>query len=155
MKQTPKIRKLSYEQHRTAYPWAHKASEKHHMKTPFAEEIEYIRDPDISKKLTREMKKKMIKTISLPQEVVEEIDQKIQQMTEEQHHSTAPFAHNSSNLHIMLNVMLRLNLDILIINFISNMPRIIYNHYATTHGVPQQWITSCSNPTTNTNSDLH
>ena len=63
-----------------AYPWVHKASEKHDVKTPLAEEVEYLRHPDIPKLLTSNMRKMMIKTISLPAEVIEEIDQKIEQI---------------------------------------------------------------------------
>ena len=87
-KQMQHKKKLTCEQHKTAYPWAHEASAKCNKKTPLADEVEYIRHHDITKMLTDEMKKLLIKTISLPEQVIQEIDQKIEQ-TED--HATTPF----------------------------------------------------------------
>ena len=77
-KKRSKIRKLTHEQHKKAYPWAHNASEKYNMKTPLAEKVEYLKHPDIPKLLTSNMKKTMMTAIVLPDEVTEEIDQKIE-----------------------------------------------------------------------------
>ena len=53
------------------------------MKTPLATKgLEYLRHPKISKMFTDEMKKKMVKVISLPQEVMKEINQEIEHRDE-------------------------------------------------------------------------
>ena len=71
--------RLNHQQHRTAYPWAHNASDNATMKTNLADEIEYINHPKVHHVLTDEMKKMLIQRIQLPQDIHKEIDQQIQE----------------------------------------------------------------------------
>ena len=50
--------RISHQQHRRTYPWAHTASDNATKKTKLAHEIEYIRHPKIHNMLTEQMKKK-------------------------------------------------------------------------------------------------
>ena len=47
-----KAARLNYQQHRTAYPWAHTASHNAMKKTNLAHEVEYLRHPNIHNILT-------------------------------------------------------------------------------------------------------
>ena len=55
--QTNHTTKLTYQEHKRAYPWAHDASKKTFMKTDLADETEYINHKNIDKMLTKNMKK--------------------------------------------------------------------------------------------------
>ena len=58
--------RLNRQQHRTAYPWAHNASDNATMKTNLADEIEYINHPKVQQVLTDKMKNKLIQRVQLP-----------------------------------------------------------------------------------------
>ena len=145
-KQRRNFRKLTREEHKKAYPWAHEASKKYNMKTPFAEEVEYFRHTDIGNKLTSNMKKRMMTAIVLPDEVIKEIDHKIEEI-DNGSEFRCTICSKSFKQHYYAQRHVKTELGYCdyrcsFCNVVSNTPRIIYNHYAMSHGVPQQWITS-------------
>ena len=74
----PTYGKLTYQEHKMAYPWVHAASNNTFMKTDLAEEIEYVSHRNIEKFLTTNMKKLLTKTIKLPSHVNQTIEKKNQ-----------------------------------------------------------------------------
>ena len=75
--------KLTYQEHKTAYPWAHAASNNTFIKTDLAAEIKYVNHRNIEKFLTTNMKKHLTKTIKLPSYINHTIEKKIKYLLEE------------------------------------------------------------------------
>ena len=75
--------KLTYQEHKTAYPWAHAVSNNTFIRTDLAEEIEYINHKNIEKFLTTNMKKLLTKTIKLPSHINNTIEKKIKYLSDE------------------------------------------------------------------------
>ena len=75
--------KLTYQEHKTAYPWAHAASNNTFIRTDLTEEIEYVNHKNIEKFLTTNMKKLLTKTIKLPSHVNNTIEKKIKYLSDE------------------------------------------------------------------------
>ena len=74
--QTNHSTKLTYQEHKRAYPWAHDASKKTFMKTDLADETEYINHKNIDKMLTANMKKQLTMTVKLPRQILQKIEEK-------------------------------------------------------------------------------
>ena len=155
--------KLTYQEHKTAYPWAHAASNNTFTRTDLAKEIEYVNHIYIEKFLTTSMKKLLTKTIKLPSHVNQAIEKKIKYLSE----AAYRFRICSMIFKKKYNALRHARIELgykenrcSFCNFMANGTSPIYKHYATNHGIPKEWIFSqeltnfvvynCNN---NTNSD--
>ena len=136
--------KLNHEQHRKAYPWAHKDSHNACMKTNLSDEVKYIRHPNIQNILTDNIKKKLIKKVSLPKEVIQEIDQNIQPTTNKFLCKLCSYSFNkryAAHRHARIEMGYH-EYRCSFCNYLSNTTICIDQHYVNRHGVPRKWITS-------------
>ena len=136
--------RLNRQQHRTAYPWAHNASDNATMKTNLADEIEYINHPKVHHVLTDKMKKMLIQRIQLPRDIRKEIDQQIQ---ETKNKFICKICSNSfdKKYHAQHHTKIEMgyyDYRCSFCNYLSNTTVCIYQHYASRHGIPKDWVTS-------------
>ena len=137
--------KLTYQEHKIAYPWAHAASNNTFIKTNLADDIEYINHKNIEKFLTTNMKKFLTKTIKLPSEVNQKIEKKIKYISDEEYRCRICFTNFKKKYNAIRHVRIELGYKenrCSFCNFMANSTSPIYKHYATYHGIPKEWILS-------------
>ena len=137
--------KLTYQEHKIAYPWAHAASNNTFIKTNLADDIEYINHKNIEKFLTTNMKKFLTKTIKLPSEVNQKIEKKIKYISDEEYRCRICFTNFKKKYNAIRHVRIELGYKenrCSFCNFMANSTSPIYKHYATHHGIPKEWILS-------------
>ena len=137
--------KLTYQEHKIAYPWAHAASNNTFIKTNLVDDIEYINHKNIEKFLTTNMKKLLTKTIKLPSEVNQKIEKKIKYISDEEYRCRICLTNFKKIYNAIRHVRIELGYKenrCSFCNFMANSTSPIYKHYATHHGIPKEWILS-------------
>ena len=137
--------KLTYQEHKTTYPWAHAASNNTFIRTDLTEEIEYVNHKNIEKFLTTNMKKLLTKTIKLPSHVNNTIEKKIKYLSDEAYRCQICYVIFKKKYNAIRHVRIELGYKenrCSFCNFMANSTLPIYRHYATNHGIPKEWIIS-------------
>ena len=137
--------KLTYEQHKTAYPGVHAASNNTFIKTDLVKQIKYVNNKNIEEFLTTNMKKLLTKTIKLQSDVNQRIEKKssIFRMKNIIVIFVLLFSKKKYNAirHVRIELGYKEN-RCSFSNFMANSTSPIYKHYATNYGIPKEWIFS-------------
>ena len=144
---TVKFKKLKRNQYKTAYPWAHEASQNTFKKTPLAKEVEYISSNSMEKRLTLRMKEKLCKVIELPPEVMEEINSNIEYTKLQGLKCKICSRYFQQNCRYYINRHIKAELgyhhyQCTFCNYTSMKNSCVFNHYASQHGIPKKWVSS-------------
>ena len=142
-----KSRKLRHDQYKTAYPWAHEASQNTFEKTPLAQEVEYISSNNIEQVLTMKMKEKLCKVIELPPEVMEEINNNIEYTKLNGYKCKICSKYFQKNCRYYINRHIRCELGYdnyrcTFCNYTACNNKNVIKHYARQHGIPRKWVLS-------------
>lgn len=138
---------LSIQQHEEAYPWEKDAARNRENETPFSNEIRKITE-GVNKLLPQIIKSKLFQIIEYPDNVNMKIDNKIQKKDQKyvciNCASNPSFSSKRKNT-LQRHVKVELGYYIFRCSFCdekSNDPCTLINHYASTHGIPNKWLSN-------------
>ena len=139
---------LSSAQHEEAYPWEKEAAKNRGKDSPLSQKVMRM-TKGINKLLPTEMKSQLFQFIQYPDNIMKKIEDKINKEGKSNFvcincTSSPSFSQNKRHA-LVRHIKIELGYYMYRCSFCdekSNDPRTLVNHYASTHGIPSNWLES-------------